>query len=200
MHTSPAPFWRELMEADLNKSVICGQTNDKWHHRRDLPALKEIGLCSDCPGTNSEHRVRGHTHFFACSIFIDDTLQGCNESGGCQLHKVSFPHSVRLIAYCPLPSSGSGGQWKRLLNPEKGWITPVFICILRGRLCSKKIITPPFLYPSFLPFSKSWGPNLRENLLPLCMPPKCIWVDPPVCGWVIEFHTWGHRFLGGAWE
>lgn len=25
------------MDADLNKSVVCGHTNDKWHYRQDPP-------------------------------------------------------------------------------------------------------------------------------------------------------------------
>lgn len=79
----------------------------------------------------------------------------------------------------------------------------LFLQRIRGYLKKKKPLHPPFATQSCLLFFSSLraGGLISKRIWCLCCHPmKCIWVDPPVCGWLIEFHTWGHRFLGGAWE
>lgn len=97
-----ATLWK-LMDADLNKSVICGHTNDKWHYRQGPPCdpnahrlpipkhLKRLVWGWLAWGWTERTALEDTLVLSAYSIFIDNTLQGPNKSSGCQPHKGTSP-------------------------------------------------------------------------------------------------------------
>lgn len=148
-------------------------------------------------------------------------LQAWNESSACQPHKVSSPHSIRLIAYCPPSSLGNGSRWNRVANTSRGtlWLLLLkhcgyllllppshhaFLFLWGGGLISERISlsisSEVYLGWSTCLLSSDRIPYLRAPVSERCMGMKSQAIVPPGCvTWALNKGRKGGDGVGVGW-